>query len=221
MCAPAEAACRSGFHGAGCAGAGRRVEPADLTAVEAGIGLKVGLPACGLLGYGLLSSATGMNAVALAGRYLAPTYTFVGMTFRRVGPHDAIRFDAWPELAANVQRFFVERAMGATCRVLRDVIGSAFELATFDLAYDAGAGTEAKQMVFGAKIRYGQPASTPTFEHAHLERPLRSTRSGTTAPMKKARERSDVHGLFRFAAERAGTYRCGPRGITTNVRCRR
>ncbi|MCA8493264.1 AraC family transcriptional regulator ligand-binding domain-containing protein [Burkholderia arboris] len=193
----------------------------DLTAGEAGIGLKVGLPACGLLGYGLLSSATGMNAVALAGRYLAPTYTFVGMTFRRVGPHDAIRFDASPELAANVQRFFVERAMGAICRVLRDVIGSAFELATFDLAYDAGAGTEAKQMVFGAKIRYGQPASTPTFEHAHLERPLRSTRSGTTAPMKKARERSDVHGLFRFAAERAGTYRCGPRGITTNARCRR
>ncbi|VWC99833.1 AraC family transcriptional regulator [Burkholderia lata] len=38
------------------------------------------------------------------------------MTFRRAGQHDVIQFDASPELAANVQRFFVERAMGATCR---------------------------------------------------------------------------------------------------------
>ncbi|MDR0241209.1 MAG: AraC family transcriptional regulator [Burkholderia sp.] len=157
----------------------------DLTAGEAGIGLKVGLSyqlsAYGLLGYGLLSSATGMDAVALAGRYLALTYTFVGMTFRRVGPHDAIRFDASPELAANVQRFFVERAMGATCRVLRDVIGSGFELATFDLACDADAGTDAKQTVLGAKIRHGQPADTLTFEHAHLERPLPQANAATAA----------------------------------------
>ncbi|WP_176046950.1 AraC family transcriptional regulator [Burkholderia sp. BCC1644] len=157
----------------------------DLTSGEAGIGLKVGLSyqlsAYGLLGYGLLSSATGMDAVALAGRYLALTYTFVGMTFRRIGPHDAIQFDASPELAANVQRFFVERAMGATCRVLRDVIGSAFELATFDLACDAGSGSEAKQTVLGAKIRHGQPASTLTFEHAHLERPLPQANAATAA----------------------------------------
>ncbi|VWC64385.1 MULTISPECIES: AraC family transcriptional regulator [Burkholderia] len=157
----------------------------DLTAGEAGVGLKVGLSyqlsAYGLLGYGLLSSATGMDAVALAGRYLALTYTFVGMTFRRVGPHDAIRFDASPELAADVQRFFVERAMGATCRVLRDVIGSAFELATFDLAYGAGPGPDATQPVLGARIRHGQPANTLTFEHAHLERPLPQANAATAA----------------------------------------
>ncbi|VWB87405.1 AraC family transcriptional regulator [Burkholderia lata] len=157
----------------------------DLTAGEAGVGLKVGLSyqlsAYGLLGYGLLSSATGMDAVALAGRYLALTYTFVGMTFRRAGQHDVIQFDASPELAANVQRFFVERAMGATCRVLRDVIGSAFELATFDLAYGAGSGPDAKQPVLGATIRHGRPASTLTFEHAHLERPLPQANAATAA----------------------------------------
>ncbi|MDN7489555.1 AraC family transcriptional regulator [Burkholderia sp. AU45274] len=157
----------------------------DLTAGEAGVGLEVGLSyqlsAYGLLGYGLLSSATGMDAVALAGRYLALTYTFVGMTFRRAGPRDVIQFDASPELAANVQRFFVERAMGATCRVLRDVIGSAFELATFDLAYGAGPGAGAQQPVLGATIRHGQPASTLTFEHAHLERPLPQANAATAA----------------------------------------
>ncbi|ABB07971.1 AraC family transcriptional regulator [Burkholderia lata] len=161
----------------------------DLTAGEAGVGLKVGLSyqlsAYGLLGYGLLSSATGMDAIALAGRYLALTYTFVGMTFHRAGQRDVIQFDASPELAANVQRFFVERAMGATCRVLRDVIGSAFELATFDLAYGAGPGADAdadaKQPVLGAMIRHGQPASTLTFEHAHLERPLPQANAATAA----------------------------------------
>ncbi|MBN3833949.1 AraC family transcriptional regulator [Burkholderia sp. Ac-20344] len=157
----------------------------DLTAGEAGVGLEVGLSyqlsAYGLLGYGLLSSATGMDAVALAGRYLALTYTFVGMTFRRAGQQDVIQFDASPELAANVQRFFVERAMGATCRVLRDVIGSAFELATFDIAYGAGPGADARQPVLGAKIRHGQPANTLTFEHAHLERPLPQANAATAA----------------------------------------
>ncbi|KVV28053.1 AraC family transcriptional regulator [Burkholderia cepacia] len=157
----------------------------DLTAGEAGVGLKVGLSyqlsAYGLLGYGLLSSATGMDAVALAGRYLALTYTFVGMTFHQAGQHDTIRFDAAPELAANVQRFFVERAMGATCRVLRDVIGSGFELATFDLADGAGPGPDATQPVLGAKIRHGQPANTLTFEHAHLERLLPQANAATAA----------------------------------------
>ncbi|KVK79099.1 AraC family transcriptional regulator [Burkholderia cepacia] len=157
----------------------------DLTAGEACVGLKVGLSyqlsAYGLLGYGLLSSATGMDAVALAGRYLALTYTFVGMTFQPAGRRDTIRFDASPELAANVQRFFVERAMGATCRVLRDVIGSGFELATFDLAGSVGPGLDAMQPVLGATIRHGRPANTLTFEHAHLERPLPQANAATAA----------------------------------------
>ncbi|WP_175776440.1 AraC family transcriptional regulator [Burkholderia anthina] len=152
------------------------------TGDEPGVGLKVGLSyqlsAYGLLGYGLLSSATGMDAVALAGRYLALTYTFVGMTYRRAGRHDAIAFDAAPELSAPLQRFFVERAMGATCRVLRDVIGSAFELATFDLAYDAEPGVP---QVLGTQVRSGRPANAITFEHAHLERPLPQANAATAA----------------------------------------
>ena len=58
-----------------------------LTGNEADLGLKLGLSyhlsAYGLLGYGLLSSATGMAAMALARRYLALTYTYVGIAFRR------------------------------------------------------------------------------------------------------------------------------------------
>ncbi|WP_260426679.1 helix-turn-helix transcriptional regulator [Burkholderia sp. Bp9142] len=118
------------------------------------------------------------DAVALAGRYLALTYTFVGMTYRRAGRHDAIVFDAAPALSAPLQRFFVERAMGATCRVLRDAIGDAFELATFDLAYDVQPGG---RQVLGTRVRYGRPANTITFLHAHLERPLPQANAATAA----------------------------------------
>lgn len=186
----------------------------DLTAGEAGVGLKVGLSyqlsAYGLLGYGLLSSATGMDAVALAGRYLALTYTFVGMTFHPAGRRDTIRFDASPELAANVQRFFVERAMGATCRVLRDVIGSGFELVTFDLAGNVGPDLDAMQPVLGATIRHGRPANTLTFEHAHLERPLPQANAATAAMCERmcaelvTRRRTRV-GLVSFLNEYLAT----------------
>ncbi|MBN3789473.1 AraC family transcriptional regulator [Burkholderia sp. Ac-20353] len=154
-----------------------------LTGHEADLGLKLGLSyqlsAYGLLGYGMMSSATGMAAIALAGRYLALTYTYVGMAYRRAGPHDVVTFEPAPELSADLQRFFVGRAMGATCRVLRDVIGSDFALATFDLAYDGEPG--GKSQVLGAKVRYGQRASAITFEHAHLERPLPQANAATAA----------------------------------------
>ncbi|AOJ66866.1 AraC family transcriptional regulator [Burkholderia ubonensis] len=154
-----------------------------LTGHEGGVGLKVGLSyhlsAYGLLGYGLLSSATGKAAIALAGRYPALTYTFVRMEHRRAGRHDVITFTPSPELSADLQRFFVERAMGATCRVLRDVIGSEFELAAFDLAYGDEPG--GKRQVLGARIRPGQPANVLTFEHAHLERPLPQANAVTAA----------------------------------------
>ncbi|WP_231132705.1 AraC family transcriptional regulator [Burkholderia multivorans] len=150
---------------------------------EAGVGLKVGLSyqlsAYGLLGYGLMSSATGRDAIALGSRYLALTYTFVGMRYRRVGTHDAVVFEPSPELSPQLQRFFVERAMGATCRVLRDVMGPTFALATFDLAYGAEPGS--RQQVLGTKVRYAQPASMIAFEHAQLERPLPQANAATAA----------------------------------------
>lgn len=154
-----------------------------LTQREASLGLKVGLSyhvsAYGLLGYGLLSSATGMEAAALARRYLALTYTYVGIAHHRAGQRDIITFTPAPELSADLQRFFVGRAMGATCRVLRDVIGGAFELTAFDVTYD----TEpyGKSNVLGAGIRYGQRANAITFEHAHLERPLPQANAITAA----------------------------------------
>ncbi len=154
-----------------------------LTRPESDLGLKVGLSyhlsAYGLLGYGLLSSATGMAAIALARRYLALTFTYVRMRFQRVGQHQAVVFESAPELPEALQCFFVERAMGATCRVLRDVIGSGFELIAFDLA--SGNGRDGKSHVLGAKVRRNQRANMLTFEHALLEHPLPQANAATAA----------------------------------------
>lgn len=150
---------------------------------EADIGLKLGLSyqlsTYGLLGYGLLSSATGEAAVALARRYLALTYAYVGITFRRVGQQEVVTFEPSAELRTDLQGFFVGRAMGATCRVLRDVLGNEFELAAFDVAFAAM--PDARRQVLGARIRHGQHRHAIAFEHAFLERPLPQANAATAA----------------------------------------
>lgn len=154
-----------------------------LTSHEADLGLKVGLSyqlsAYGLLGYGLLSSATGVDAMALASRYLALTFTYVRIAFRRAGQYDVVTFEASPELSGDLQRFFVGRAMGATCRVARDVIGADFTLAAFDFAHNVEPG--GKRQVLGTRVRHDQRANAITFTHAQLERPLPQANAATAA----------------------------------------
>jgi AraC-like DNA-binding protein len=153
------------------------------TGHEAHLGLKLGLSyrlsTYGLLGYGLLSSATGREAIALAQRYLALTYAYVRITFRRNGHQDVVTFAPSAELPARLRRFFVERAMGATCRVLRDVIGSDFELTAFDVTFEEAPG--GKQQVWSARIQHGRRTNAIAFEHAFLERPLPQANAVTAA----------------------------------------
>src|SRR5437867_1623902 len=76
---------------------------------EAGVGLQVGLSynlsAYGILGYGLLSSATGADAVALARRFLPLTYAFSSIAHRRDRELDVLSFEPSPELSPSIQRF--------------------------------------------------------------------------------------------------------------------
>jgi AraC-like DNA-binding protein len=185
----------------------------SLTGHEADLGLKLGLSyhlsAYGLLGYGLLSSATGARAIALARRYLALTYTYVGMVHRRAERCDVIAFEPSPELPVDLQQFFVGRAMGATCRVLRDVIGSEFGLAAFDLAYRQEPG--GKDRVLGAAVRHGQRRNAIAFEHVLLERPLPQASAATAAMCERmcaellARRRTRLD-IASFLNEYLGTH---------------
>lgn len=149
---------------------------------EPDLGLKLGLSyrlsAYGLLGYGLLSSATGLEAIALAKRYLALTYTYVGLTFGRDEDGlDEVSFNAAPELTPDLKRFFVGRAMGATSRVMRDVIGSDFRITSFRTTHAPGD----RKQVFGARIMHGQAVDAFTVDHAYLARPLPQANAATAA----------------------------------------
>lgn len=153
----------------------------------AGIGLQVGLSyhlsAYGMLGYGLMSSATGADALALARRFLPLTYAFTGISHRRRGEHDILAFEPPQELAPVLQRFVVERAIGATSRLLRDVLGSDFELAAVRLRCPDPplAATRTPAQILGARLAYGAPANQLVFAHGPLARPLTQANAVTAA----------------------------------------
>jgi len=102
-----------------------------------GMGLQLGLgyhlSAYGVLGLGLMSSATAADALQLVQRFLPLTYTYVPIHHRRDGDYDTVLFDMPAGLADEVAHFVVERAMGATVRVLRDITGVEAPLAAIRL----------------------------------------------------------------------------------------
>lgn len=156
---------------------------------EPEVGLQVGLSyhlsAYGILGYGLMSSATGSDALGLARRFLPLTYAFVSIAHRRAGAIDELIFEPPDDLDPALQRFVVERAMGATSRLLRDVLGSRFELAGFALS---SAAPPCRQQVrnvhlrvLSAAIQHSSPANMLSFAHENLARPLPQANAVTAA----------------------------------------
>jgi AraC-like DNA-binding protein len=153
---------------------------------KAGIGLQVGLSynlsAYGILGYGLLSSATGADAVALARRFLPLTYAFASIAHRRDKDLDVLTFEPSPELSPSIQRFVVERAMGAASRLLRDILGGNFALASFGLRYDApAAATRTPAQLFGVAIKYGAASNALSIERERLAEALPQANPVTAA----------------------------------------
>lgn len=155
---------------------------------EPEVGLRVGLSyhlsAYGLLGYGFMSSATGADALGLARRFLPLTYAFTSIAHRQVGTLDEIIFEPPDELAPPLQRFVVERAMGATSRLLRDVLGSGFELTAFRLRYaDSSTGPRRRMptRILGVAVQYGAAANALAFARAHLMQKLPQANAVTVA----------------------------------------
>lgn len=154
---------------------------------EPGIGLQVGLSynlsAYGILGYGLLSSATGLDAIALARRFLPLTYVFTSIAHHRKQDLDVLTFEPSFEFSPPIQRFVIERVIGGTARVLRDLLGSNFALASLELRY-ANALTQTKRMptqFCGVPIQYGAASNALSIEHARLTAPLPQANPATAA----------------------------------------
>lgn len=151
---------------------------------EPELGLRVGLSyhlsAYGLLGYGMLSSATAADALGLARRFLPLTYAFTSIAYRQFDNLGELIFEPPDELAPALQSFFVERAMGAASRLLRDVMGMTFELEAFGLRH-CGPQRHVPTRVLGVAIQYGAAANSLSFALEHLSRPLPQANAVTAA----------------------------------------
>ncbi len=158
-----------------------------LSSPQPGMGLRLGstyhLAAYGVLGLGLMSSATGVDALRLSQRFLPLTYAYVSITHRREGEYDILLFEPPARLTAEVRTFVVERAMGATVRLLRDIIGADASPSAIRLRGHAAApavGAELARLL-GCRPQWGTSDDRVCIAHRLLQRPLPQANAVTVA----------------------------------------
>lgn len=145
-----------------------------LSAHTAGLGLITGfshqLTTYGILGYALMSSATGLEAMQLVQRYLALTYTFVKINFQQENDKCIINFTEPVGLTNELQRFILERAMAATLRVISDIYEGSFQLDTFNLKYPEPEHclVNIPNEYLGATIQFNQKENNLKFNSSQL-----------------------------------------------------
>jgi AraC-like DNA-binding protein len=158
-----------------------------LSAHTTGLGLIIGfnhqLTTYGILGYALMSSATGLEAMQLVQRYLALTYTFVKINFQQRNNECTICFTEPVGLTLELQRFVLERAMAATSRVINDIYESSFQLDVFHLKYPEPSHSliDLPKTYLGTTIQFGQKNNILRFNIAQLLHPLPHANSNTAA----------------------------------------
>jgi len=165
-----------------------------------GLGLVLGgryhFSAYGVWGYGLIASATGRDALALAMRFLPLTYAFTVITYRETDDYGMLNFGA-PELPDALSRFCVERDMAAAAVLLHEVGGAEFALSSFALqaskpregrgsrdSRDSWEACEARlgvQRLHGVEPVYGARSNCLVFQRAWLERKLPQANATTAA----------------------------------------
>ncbi|MFM6906338.1 MAG: AraC family transcriptional regulator ligand-binding domain-containing protein [Acinetobacter tjernbergiae] len=154
---------------------------------SAGLGLVTGfrhqLTTYGILGYALMSSATGLDAMHLVKRYLALTYTFVKISSHQENGQCLIRFTEPVGLTEELQRFIIERAMAATSRVISDIYESSFQLDVFHLKYQEPSHPliDIPEKYLGTAIQFGQENNALRFNMTQLQHPLPHANPNTAA----------------------------------------
>ncbi len=133
------------------------------------IGLRYRLSTFGMWGYGILSSATGADAMALAMRFQQLTFTFTQFAYREEDGAGVLVFEA-PTLDAAVSEFLVQRDMAAGAEIMHEVFGPAFALSGF--AIQAPHRSGAAPVVFSAKVHHGAPRNTLRFDPRMLQQNL-------------------------------------------------
>ncbi|CAB3748443.1 AraC family transcriptional regulator [Burkholderia sp. MSh2] len=139
-----------------------------------GLGFEAGLryhfSAYGVWGYGLIASATGHDALALAMRFLPLTYAYTVITYREEHGMGVLNFGA-PELDGDLSRFLVERDMTAAAVLLQEIASDDFALSRFTLQA-ARAPSLVVPPIAGAEPVFSARANSLAFDRAFLDRPL-------------------------------------------------
>ncbi|MGL2985861.1 AraC family transcriptional regulator ligand-binding domain-containing protein [Acinetobacter baumannii] len=158
-----------------------------LSSNMAGLGLVTGfrhqLTTYGILGYALMSSATGLDAMNLVQRYLALTYTFVKINFYEENGQFIISFTEPVGLTKELQQFVLERAIAATSRVISDIHEGTFQLDAFHLKYPKPSHPlmNISEEYLGASIEFGKKNNELRFNISQLQHPLPHANPNTAA----------------------------------------
>jgi AraC-like DNA-binding protein len=106
-----------------------------------GMGLQLGLTyhlsVHGVLGLGLMSSATPLDALLWGHRFLSLSYSYARITYSIEEDVVTILFGRPPALAEDLQAFVIERAIGAVTCILRDVAGTITPISAIKLSASA------------------------------------------------------------------------------------
>lgn len=143
-----------------------------------GLGFQVGMryhfSTYGVWGYGLLSSATAADALALALRFMPLTYAFTKVAYHEAGDLGVLSFGE-PDVEPALRSFLVERDMAAAVVLLREVAGSAFVLSRFTLTSRPGQPWKIVpdlDRIFGVRPEFGSPSNSFAFEREFLHQSL-------------------------------------------------
>ncbi|EIT67908.1 MULTISPECIES: AraC family transcriptional regulator [Hydrocarboniphaga] len=144
-----------------------------LSGAPSGLGLQVGLryriTTYGLWGYGLISSATAADALAMALRYLPLTYLFNQILYRRQAGVATMHFDA-PDFTDDLRRFVIERDMAAAAALMGELVGDGFALTRLQLQPEERG--KAGRRLFGVEPVYAASSNQLSFDASLLARRL-------------------------------------------------
>ncbi|MDI3250528.1 putative HTH-type transcriptional regulator [Pseudomonas fluorescens] len=139
-----------------------------------GLGFEVGtryhFSTYGLFGYGLISSATTGDALALALRFLPLTYAFTVILYEAQGNDGVLTFQA-PGLASDLRDFVLARDMAAAAVLLNELAGEHFALSRFTLRATAPT-LPGIDHLLGTTPTYSASCNSLSFNRAFLSHPL-------------------------------------------------
>ncbi len=159
---------------------------------QAGLGLEVGLcynfASYGFWGLGLISSATALDALTLALRFIPLTFAFCDISSKLDDDVCSVRF-AEPDVEPDVRQFLLERDMAAASRLMRETLGPAFALSSFTLKHahrpDASV-LSTIQRETGVPLAFGRKANSLSFDRKLLDLRLPQANPITVAMCERA-----------------------------------